>query len=114
MLVLIFLLIFGSAIAYFAIQNSTYVTITVAQYTFSQVPLFYVIVSSMLAGLLAAYVIYLISTISSSITIHGKDKKIEETEKELTELTKQVHQLELENTKLKAESGKETIDDKSL
>ncbi len=114
MFVLILLLVFGSGVAYFALQNTSLVTLTLANYTFVDVPLFHVMIGSMLVGVVLAYVIHLVYSISTSMTIYGKDKKIKHAENELTELTKKVHQLELENTELRAETNLPDIDEKSL
>ncbi len=114
MFVLILLLIFGAGVAYFAIPNTSLVTFTLASYTFVDVPLFYVMIGSMLVGVVLAYVIHLVYSISTSMTIYGKNKKIKHAENELTELTKKIHQLELENAELKAETNLPNIDEKSL
>jgi len=47
------------------------------------------------------------------LNIHGKESAIKDANKQISELTKKVHQLELENERLKAESGHPS-DDKSL
>ena len=47
------------------------------------------------------------------LKIHGKDSAIKEANKQVAELTKRVHQLELENERLKGESGHPS-DDKSM
>jgi lipopolysaccharide assembly protein A len=113
-LTLIFLLIFGSGVAYLALQNTTHVTFTVFSYTFSDVPLFSVIIGSVLVGALMVYIIHLINSISTAFTIHGKNKKIKESEKNVTELTKKIHQLELENEALKKGGPSAVTDDKAL
>jgi len=114
MLAIIFMLIFGSLVAYLALQNTSYVTLTIFSYTFSDIPLFSVIIGSVLVGALMVYIIHLVNSISTAFTIHGKNKKIKESEKNVTELTKNVHQLELENEALKQDSPSVVTDDKSL
>jgi len=59
MLVLLVGIIFGLAIGYFATQNTTLVTIQVAQYAFEEVPLYLVIVGSLFVGLFIAWILYL-------------------------------------------------------
>lgn len=114
MLALILFLIFGSAMAYLAFQNSTHVTLTFLTYTFPDVSLFFVILGSMLIGALLAYVIQLANSISTAITIHGKDHEIKKSEDNVIELTKKTHKLELENESLKKEDPSTRFDDKSL
>ncbi len=114
MLALIFLLIFGSSVAYLLFQNTPPVTFTILSYTFSDIPLFSVVIASMLVGALLVYIIHLINSISTSLTIHGKNKKIRESDKNLTDLTKQIHQLQLENESLKKSGPSAGSDDKAL
>lgn len=60
------------------------------------------------------YIIHLIHSISTAFTIHGKNKIINKSEKNITELTKQIHQLQLENESLKKHNPSADTDEKSL
>ncbi len=104
MLTLILFLIVGSAMVYIAQNNLTPVTLRLATYTFSGIPLFYIIIGSLLTGLILAYFAYLVSSIFTGFTMRGKDNKIKKTKSEIVDLTKRVHQLELENERLKNNS----------
>lgn len=104
MLIIILFLVVGSVMVYLAQNNLTPVTLRLATYTFSGIPLFYIIIGSLLAGLGLAYLSYLISSIFTGFTIRGKDKKIKQGKSENVDLTKQIHQLELENERLKNNS----------
>jgi uncharacterized integral membrane protein len=97
MLVLILLLVIGSGLVYISKYNFTPVSVNLGVYTLSDIPLFYVIVGSIVIGLVLSYIAYLIHSISTSFTIRGKDKEIKRNKGEVLELTKSVHQLELEN-----------------
>lgn len=112
MRLLIILIISGSLLAYFAIQNPAPVTVNLAQFTISNVPLFYVIIGSILVGLLIGYLISLIKALTVNFALRGKNKKLADVEKEKVQLVRQVHQLELENEQLKKDAG--ITDDKSL
>jgi len=68
------------------------------------IPLFYIIIGSLLVGLGLSYLYALIRSISTGFTMRKKDKKIKETRSEIVDLTKRIHQLELENEKLKNKS----------
>lgn len=114
MLTLILILVFGSGVTYLALQNNAHVTLTLLNYTFPNVPLFLVILGSMLIGVLLAYIIQIANSISMALTIHGKDNKIKESENDLTALTKKTHQLELENESLKKDNPATSFNDKSL
>lgn len=114
MFVLVLLLVFGSVFAYLAVHNTEAVTLVFGQYTLPNIPLFYVMIGSMLIGVFLAYVVYLIHTISAAMAIHGRDKKIKDAETQVAELTKEIHKLELENAKLRKDSDKEEVDNESL
>ena len=101
---LILLLILGSIMAYLAQNNLTLVSLALGPYTISNIPLFYVIIGSLLTGLGLAYLIYLVNSIFTALAMRGKDKKIKQTKSEVVDLTKRIHQLELENEKLKNNS----------
>lgn len=114
MLTLVLTVIFGLIFAYFATQNTEGVTMRFAEYNSAIIPLYLVVLGSLLVGLLLAWLINFINSIASSITLHGKESELKKAERMVAELTKRIHQLELENTRLKAENNEETLDDKSL
>lgn len=114
MLILILFLIVGSVIVYISKFNYTPVTVNLGIYTFSNIPLFYVIVGSLLVGLIFSYLVYLVYAISTAFKLRGKDKEIKQNKNEVLELTKRVHQLELENEKLEHDSGRQFEDRNSL
>lgn len=105
MLTLILFLIVGSIMVYLAQNNLTLVTLRLGTYAFSDIPLFYIIIGSLLIGLVLAYLSYLVNSIFTAFTLRGKDKKIKQTKNEVVDLTKRVHQLELENERLKNNSA---------
>lgn len=114
MLILILFLIVGSLVVYISRFNFTPVAVNLGFYTFADIPLFYVIIGSLLIGLVLSYFVYLIRSISASFALHGKNKEIKKEKDKVLELTKRVHQLELENEKLKHESGEPSDDTNSL
>lgn len=104
MFILILFLVVGSVMVYLAQNNLTLVTLHLWKYVFSDIPLFYVIIGSLLTGLGLAYLGYLINSIFTGFTIRGKDKKIKQSKSENVDLTKRIHQLEIENERLKNNS----------
>lgn len=114
MLSLIFLLVAGAFIAFFSIQNTEVFTLTFLDYTISNLPVYSVIIGSILVGVLLAYSISFINSISTQMLIRTQHKKIGKERREVAELTKRVHQLELENVGLKVEKDPTSIDQKSL
>ena len=101
MLILILLLVVGSILVYISKFNFVPVTVNLGMYTISDIPLFYVIVASLLFGLVLSYLVYLVNGISTSLKFRGKDHEIKQNKDEVLELTKRVHQLELEKEKIK-------------
>lgn len=86
---------------YLAQNNVMLVTLNLGNYVFSGIPLYYVIIGSLLTGLGLAYLIYIVDSIFTGLTMHGKDNKIKQGKNDIVDLTKQIHQLEIENARLK-------------
>jgi len=101
MFILILLVVVGSVLAYLAQNNFMTVPLHLGTYVFTGIPLFYIIIGSLLTGLVLAYLIYLVNSIFTAFTMHGKDNKIKQGKHEIVDLTKRIHQLELENERLK-------------
>jgi uncharacterized integral membrane protein len=93
------LLIVGSVLVYVSKYNFAPVTVNFGVYVFPHIPLFYVIVGSVLFGLIISYLFYLIYAISVSFKLRGKESEIKKDKEEILELTKRIHQLELEKPK---------------
>lgn len=114
MLILILLLVVGAILVYISKFNFIPVSINLGLYTFSDIPLFYVIVGSLVIGLVLSYLIYFVHTISTSFRLRGKDNEIKKNKDEVLELTKRVHQLELENEKIRNGSNSQPTDQNAL
>ena len=114
MLTLILLLVVGSILVYISKFNFVPVSLNLGFISFTEIPLFYIIVGALVIGLLLSYIIFLVSSISTSLRLRGKEKEIKVYKDEVLELTKRVHQLELENEKQKHSSTNEPEDSKSL
>lgn len=113
MLNIIFLLLAGSALTYISRYNLELVTVNMGVYTIANIPLFYVIVGSVIGGMILSYVLQLIRNIATYWEIRGKSKEIQSGKEEILDLTKTVHQLEIENEKLK-HTGSQPVDSKAL
>jgi len=105
MLVLLVAVAFGLVIGYFATQNTTPVTIQVAEYSLQEVPLYLVIVGSLLAGLFIAWILYFARTVSSRLTIYGRDQAVKKSRQTVAELEQRIHELEAENARLKTQQA---------
>jgi len=114
MIALIFAIIVGLGIAYFATQNTMTATIHIGNYVLTQIPLYILTVGSLLTGLIIAGIFMFLKTLSTSFALRGKDQSLKEKKLTIVELTKQIHQLELENERLRTQLQGESLDDKSL
>lgn len=114
MLTLILLLIVGSALVYISKYNFTLVSVNLGVTIIHDIPLFYVIISSIVFGLILSYLVYLFRFISTSFTLRGKNKEIKKDKEEILELTKNIHQLELKNEKQKNGENLEPTDPNAL
>jgi cell division protein FtsB len=77
------------------------VTLKFVGYSFDNVPLYLVILGSLLVGFLVAGVISSINSMFSAFKIMGKDNAISSSHKEVESLKEKNHQLELEIARLK-------------
>ncbi len=113
MLNIILLLLVGSGLTYISQYNLALVSVDMGFYQISDIPLFYVIVGSVIIGLVLSYLLQLVRDVSTYLEIRRKSKQIKSSQAEILDLTKTVHKLELQNEKLK-HTGPETSDSKAL
>ena len=105
MLALLITVIFGMGIGYFATQNITPITIQFADYVLEGVPLYAVILGSLLAGLVMAYLLYLARSASSQVTIYRNDYADKRARQAVADLERRVDQLESQNARLRVEQS---------
>lgn len=114
MLTLIFTLIIGTVLVYISKYNFQPVSVNLGLTVYTGIPLFYIIIGSLVIGLILSYLASLIQSISTSFVLHGKNTEIKKNKGEVLELTKRVHQLEIKNEKLGKDSGIEPGDRNAL
>lgn len=105
MISLIILIISGAGFAYFATQNTARVSISLFHYTFSNIPVYVVVLAALLIGILIASIISTFGSISTSLTMFGKNSKIKKDSKDIASLNNRIHDLELENERLKGKTS---------
>lgn len=101
MLTLLILVIFGLGMAFFATQNTLPIAITIANYTFVGVPLYGIVIGSMILGIFVSWLVNMVDAISSTLTIHGKNSALRQAHEELDTLKQEKHKLEIENAHLR-------------
>ena len=114
MLTLVITVALGLAFAFFATQNTGFVPIYLGKYYIPNVPLYLIAAIPLLTGLIISFLIHITRKFISTLTISEKGDEIKNLRRENTDLTKQIHKLELENTKLKAKNGDEEFDEDSF
>ncbi|MDO8269665.1 MAG: LapA family protein [Candidatus Levybacteria bacterium] len=102
MLAVIITIIFAIGVAYFATLNTSQVLINVPSYSMS-VPLYFVVLASILLGFIFAWVLHLMNAFNSFFAMQGKNRVIKKEKKVNAELTSKVRDLETEKTKLETE-----------
>lgn len=105
MLMLLLTVILGVVFAIFATQNVGLTTIYFGNFSLQSVPIYLIALIPLLIGLSVSFVVYLIKSLSDSMTISEDKDEISRLKEELAEVTKEAHKLELENTKFKAKTG---------
>jgi uncharacterized integral membrane protein len=106
MLVLLITVAFGIAIGYFATQNTDPITVRLAEYAFEEVPLYLVVMGTLLAGILIAWVLYFAKSVSASLTIYGKEKAVKKANHTVADLEQRVYELETEIARLRVQRSK--------
>lgn len=102
MLAVLLTIIFAIAVAYFATQNTAAIIINILGYS-SVVPVYLVVLLSLLVGFIFAWILHLMNAFASLFALRGKDNAIKKEKKVNTELTNKVHDLEIEKTRLETE-----------
>jgi len=106
MLTLLVTVVLGILFAIFATQNTGFVTLNFGGYVIQDIPIYLVVLIPLLVGTLLSFFLHLAKDLSQSMTINEEKGRIANLKTQLAEVTKTVHKLEIENTKLKKETGK--------
>ena len=103
MLSLIVTILFALAIAYFAIQNTIGVTLVLANNFLTGIPLYFIVIGSVLTGVILASIISGLNAFSAYQRLRGKERIIANDQKQIQILQEKVTTLETENTQLHTE-----------
>ena len=102
------LMLFGLAVAFFAGQNTYPVTIELANYRAAGIPLYIVIVGSLILGFFISWIVSLIDGAFTMFAMRGKDNTIRDSKRLVGSLESRVHDLEVENARLRGEKHEQT------
>lgn len=114
MAALILFIIFGVVFAYFATLNTQPTSVAVGTFVFRDVPVYLVVISAFAVGLLVGGFFSVVKQFIHGRVLHRQSDQLSKAKQETVELTKQIHQLELENAKLKTRLGDTDADEESL
>ncbi len=114
MLSLIVAILFGLSITFFAFQNSVGVPIVMGNFFLQNVPVYLVVIFSILVGILMAWFISALEGVSHLLQVRRKDSVINLDKKEITALQGRIHNLEVENARLKNTSKDVVVDKKPV
>lgn len=106
---LIVMTLFGIVFGLFATQNINTVSVNLGSYSLIGIPLFLLVLGSMLVGILVSAIISWTNSLGALMSIKGRDHKIKETEHDLDRMKERLHQLEIENAKLR---GKPEVEER--
>ncbi len=114
MIALMLFIAFGLLFGYFATMNTSLVSVHFGISTLSSIPMYFVVLASFGIGIIFTSLFYFFKSIPGMFAFGKKEKELSEKKKEIVELTKRIHELELDNTKLRAKNGEQDTDDESL
>ena len=95
----------------FATQNISLVTLYFLGYSINNIPIYLVVLLPVLASLSFCVLIQVVRNLTSNRTIKHQRKLINGLKRDLAEVTKDFHKLELENAKFKNELGEPQDED---
>lgn len=113
MLILFLAIVLSIIFSIFATQNTSLITLYFYNYSLPNIPVYIVILASLMTAFGISLFVQIIKNLSSGMTISSQEKRIKTLKKELAEITKDHHKLELENAKFKSELG-EPEDENSI
>lgn len=109
MAALIITVLLGLLFAWFATANNQSVSVNVAGNLFT-IPLYMLAIVSVLIGLLVSAIISAIDSLSSMFALRSRDHKIRQREQTVEQLSSKVHDLELENARLRGGADSIAVD----
>ena len=101
MLLLLVIILFGILLAVFATQNTQPASITLATYRLTDIPMYVVLMGSLLVGVLMSWVLSLFGAASSFFTLRRRESTIHGMDRTIADLKRKNHDLEVENVKLR-------------
>ena len=111
MVALLLFIAFGLLFGFFATQNTALVSVRFGNSLLEFVPLYVLVLVSFGIGVFFASLFYTVKFLGSRFALGKKEHEVSRAEKEIADLTKNVHKLELENAQLKGKTGENLEED---
>lgn len=108
MLILFLAVAISILFSMFATINTSLITLNFGYFTLPNIPLYLAILVPVLLTLIVSLFVQVVRNLSSILIISRQKKNIKELKRELAEVTKKCHKIELENAKFKNELGEPT------
>ena len=97
---LILTVVLGLFFAWFAVFNTQNVDLNIGS-SLLTIPIFMLVIVSVLVGLLLSAIISSINWVSSSLALHSRDNQIKQKSQVVENLEHKLHDLEIENAQLR-------------
>ncbi len=98
---LILLIAFGLGIAFFATQNTGAVHIVLGNYVLTNIPLYTIVVGSILFGVFVSWLVNIVDTLFTLFTLRNKDSLLKKSQHTMEKLQEKNFELEKEIAQLK-------------
>ncbi|MFZ3301570.1 MAG: lipopolysaccharide assembly protein LapA domain-containing protein [Microgenomates group bacterium] len=105
MLTLFLIVVVSILFSIFATLNTGLVSFNFGYIVIPNIPIYLAILVPVLLTIVVSLIVHAIRNLSSSLIISNQKNKIKDLRRELAEVVKNNHKLELENAKFKAEVG---------
>lgn len=114
MFILIFTLLFAVPVAIFATQNTQTVNVNLFQSIYPSVPLYLIVLITLLIGVIFSWLIHVVDIFYSSWELRNKVNALKQEKKKNLDLAKKLHELEIETAEMKGKYRPDEVDEKSL
>jgi len=114
MAILFILIVFSLGMAFFATQNQGIIHLTIANFYSAGIPVYAIVIGSMLLGIFISWLISLVNSFTSSFRMRKIHTEIRNANRTIDELSKKNAQLVKENTHLKGEKEEQVKDEDTL
>lgn len=107
MATLILAIFLAIGILYFSIQNTYPITVTLANYPLTDIPLYLIVIISVGIGLFVGFIINIFQSLSTFFSIHGKDAAVRNANNTIASLKEKLKDAQIENKQLREDNNKQ-------